>query len=57
MSKHKAEVECTKHCKSRNHGQILTSAITKRSVSDEALAAFIKATCANFLKAFDYEVI
>lgn len=50
------EVDCTKRCKSRLHGQSLTSAITKRSVSDESLASFIKSTCANFAKAFDFEV-
>ncbi|XP_053614873.1 inhibitor of Bruton tyrosine kinase [Plodia interpunctella] len=55
MSKNKAEVDCTRRCKSRSHGQALTSAITKRSSSDEALACFIKATCANFVKAFDFE--
>ncbi|XP_022826832.1 inhibitor of Bruton tyrosine kinase isoform X1 [Spodoptera litura] len=55
MSKHKAEVDCTVRCRSRSHGQALTSAITKRSISDQALASFIKATCANFNKAFDFE--
>nr|XP_049701177.1 inhibitor of Bruton tyrosine kinase [Helicoverpa armigera] len=55
MSKHKAEVDCTSRCRSRSHGQALTSAITKRSISDEALASFIKGTCANFIKAFDFE--
>lgn len=49
------EVDCTKRCKSRVHGQVLTSAITKRSISDESLASFIKSTCANFAKAFDFE--
>ncbi|KAI8421624.1 hypothetical protein MSG28_009633 [Choristoneura fumiferana] len=49
------EVDCTRRCKSRLHGQVLTGAITKRSVSDEALASFIKATCANFIHAFDFE--
>ncbi|CAK1552996.1 unnamed protein product [Leptosia nina] len=49
------EADCTKKCKSRSHGQIITSAITKRSVSDASLASFIKATCANFTKAFDFE--
>lgn len=49
------EVDCTKNCKSRQHGQSITSAITKRSVSDESLASFIKNTCANFPKAFDFE--
>ncbi|XP_045501851.1 inhibitor of Bruton tyrosine kinase [Colias croceus] len=51
----KPEADCTKKCKSRTHGQILTSAITKRSISDASLASFIKATCANFTKAFDFE--
>lgn len=55
MSKHKVEVDCTPRCRSRSHGQALTSAITKRSVSDEALASFIRGTCANFIKAFDFE--
>ncbi|XP_037294950.1 inhibitor of Bruton tyrosine kinase isoform X1 [Manduca sexta] len=55
MSKYKAEVDCTIRCKSRAHGQVLTGAITKRSLTDEALASFIKATCANFIKAFDHE--
>ncbi|KAF9424946.1 hypothetical protein HW555_000247 [Spodoptera exigua] len=55
MSKHKAEVDCTARCRSRSHGQALTSAITKRSISDQALASFIKGTCANFVKAFDFE--
>lgn len=50
------EVDCTRRCKSRIHGQILTSAITKRSASDESFASFIKSTCANFAKAFDFEV-
>lgn len=56
MSKNKPEVDCTRRCKSRSHGQALTSAITKRSITDEALTSFIKATCANFVKAFDFEV-
>lgn len=56
MSKHKAEVDCTNRCQSRSHGQALTSAITKRSISDKDLASYIKGTCANFVKAFDSEV-
>lgn len=56
MSKNKPEVDCTKWCRSRKHGQIITSAITKRSISDKELASFIKGTCANFNKAFDFEV-
>ncbi|KAM3963343.1 LOW QUALITY PROTEIN: inhibitor of Bruton tyrosine kinase [Aphomia sociella] len=55
MSKNKVEVDCTRKCRSRNHGQALTSAITKRSSTDKSLACFIKATCANFVKAFDFE--
>ncbi|XP_026762942.2 inhibitor of Bruton tyrosine kinase [Galleria mellonella] len=55
MSRNKAEVDCTRRCRSRNHGQALTSAITKRSSSDKSLACFIKATCANFIKSFDFE--
>ncbi|XP_059059647.1 inhibitor of Bruton tyrosine kinase [Achroia grisella] len=55
MSKNKIDVDCTRRCRSRNHGEMLTSAITKRSKSDQSLACFIKATCANFVKAFDFE--
>ncbi|XP_013162963.1 PREDICTED: inhibitor of Bruton tyrosine kinase [Papilio xuthus] len=55
MSKINIDVDCTRRCRSKSHGQALTSAITKRSVNDESLASFIKATCANFTKAFDYE--
>ncbi|XP_068620269.1 inhibitor of Bruton tyrosine kinase [Battus philenor] len=55
MSKINIDVDCTRRCRSRSHGQVLTSAITKRSVNDESLASFIKATCANFTKAFDFE--
>ncbi|XP_063626736.1 inhibitor of Bruton tyrosine kinase [Cydia splendana] len=51
----KIDVDCTRRCRSRRHGQALTGAITKRSVSDQALASFIKATCANFIQAFDFE--
>lgn len=56
MSKINIDVDCTRRCRSKSHGQALTSAITKRSVRDESLASFIKATCANFTKAFDFEV-
>ncbi|KPJ10509.1 Inhibitor of Bruton tyrosine kinase [Papilio machaon] len=55
MSKINVDVDCTRRCRSKSHGQALTSAITKRSVNDESLASFIKATCANFTKAFDFE--
>ncbi|VVC95937.1 unnamed protein product [Leptidea sinapis] len=51
----KFEPDCTRRCKSNLHGQTLTSAITKRSVSDLSLASFVKATCFNFTKSFDYE--
>ncbi|CAK1584728.1 unnamed protein product [Parnassius mnemosyne] len=55
MNKINVDIDCTRRCRSRSHGQALTSAITKRSVNDESLASYIKATCANFTKAFDYE--
>ncbi|RVE44903.1 hypothetical protein evm_010450 [Chilo suppressalis] len=55
MSKNKVEVDCTRRCRSRSHGQALTSAITKRSITDQSLVSFIKSTCANFVKAFDFE--
>ncbi|XP_013137356.1 PREDICTED: inhibitor of Bruton tyrosine kinase [Papilio polytes] len=55
MSKINLDIDCTRRCRSKRCGQSLTSAITKRCVSDECLASFIKATCANFTKAFDFE--
>lgn len=51
------EVDCTRICNSRQHGSVLTSAVTKRAVSDTALASFFRCTCSNFLNIIDYEVI
>ncbi|KAL4702492.1 hypothetical protein ACJJTC_014635 [Scirpophaga incertulas] len=55
MSKNKLELDCTRQCQSHRHGQLLTSVITKRSLTDKALASFIKCTCANFCKVYDPE--
>lgn len=55
MSQNKIEMDCTRKCKSREHGAVITSSITKRSVSDVALASFIWSTCSNFIQAFDHE--
>lgn len=50
------EYDCTKKCKNQNHGSSITNALTKRSITDEKLAAFIAKTCRNFAEVLDYEV-
>lgn len=37
--------ECTSQCRSIEHGNIITAAITKRSISDAELCAFLNYTC------------
>lgn len=46
--------ECTNHCKSRQHGDIITSAISKRGVSDTELCAFLNFTCCRCESVTDY---
>lgn len=47
--------DCTNNCKSIQHGEIITSAISKRSVSDEDLCAFLNYTCCKCESVIDYE--
>lgn len=49
------EKDCTERCKSNEHGSCITSAITKRSITDKQLASFIKSVCNNFTQVLDYE--
>lgn len=53
---HNYDYECTKKCKCRNHGDRITSAITKKAISDENLIRFIAKTCRNFSQILDHEV-
>ncbi|ALC41431.1 CG8060 [Drosophila busckii] len=48
------EYDCTAKCRQRQHGNILTAALTKRSIDDGNLAAFVAKTCANFSNIRDY---
>ncbi|KAH8397186.1 hypothetical protein KR215_010290 [Drosophila sulfurigaster] len=48
------EYDCTAKCRQREHGNNITAAITKRSIDDQKLAAFIAKTCANFNNIRDY---
>jgi len=51
------EYDCTKKCKNLNHANIITAALTKRSISNNHLAAFIAKTCRNFSDIVDEGVI
>ncbi|XP_052871018.1 inhibitor of Bruton tyrosine kinase-like, partial [Anopheles cruzii] len=44
------DYECTAKC---NHGNAITAALTKRSVPDKQLAAFVAKTCRNFANVID----
>ncbi|KAH8369839.1 hypothetical protein KR093_001095 [Drosophila rubida] len=48
------EYDCTIKCRQRQHGNIITAALTKRSIDDQQLSAFIAKTCANFSNIRDY---
>lgn len=50
------DYDCTKKCRNPEHGKIINCAITKRSIENELLAAFIAKTCRNFSGITDYEV-
>ncbi|XP_053664710.1 inhibitor of Bruton tyrosine kinase [Anopheles marshallii] len=47
------DYECTKKCRLVSHGNAITAALTKRSISDELLAAYIAKTCRNFAHVVD----
>lgn len=49
------DYDCTKKCKNVNHGSKITSSITKRGISDEALASYIAKICRNFTDVLDEE--
>lgn len=42
------EKDCTSSCQSLIHGCVISSAITKRAVTDKQLAAYINFLCGNF---------
>ncbi|XP_058449485.1 inhibitor of Bruton tyrosine kinase [Malaya genurostris] len=47
------DYECTKKCHLLSHGNAITAALTKKSISDELLAAFIAKSCRNFVDILD----
>ncbi|XP_004537512.1 inhibitor of Bruton tyrosine kinase [Ceratitis capitata] len=47
------EYDCTRKCRLVHHGSQISAALTKRTISDEQLAAFIAKTCANFMDIVD----
>ncbi|XP_052871449.1 inhibitor of Bruton tyrosine kinase-like, partial [Anopheles cruzii] len=47
------DYECTAKCRLVSHGNAITAALTKRSVPDKQLAAFVAKTCRNFANVLD----
>ncbi|XP_067631426.1 inhibitor of Bruton tyrosine kinase [Eurosta solidaginis] len=47
------EYDCTCKCGYLKHGNRITAALTKRSIEDEQLGAFIAKTCANYADIVD----
>lgn len=47
------EYDCTRKCRLREHGNVITNALTKRSMDDEKLAAYVAKTCCNFADIVD----
>lgn len=47
------EYDCTSKCRLRLHGNAITSALTKRSIEDDKLAAYVAKTCCNFADILD----
>lgn len=50
------DYDCTKKCKKIDHGNAITAALTKRSISNEKLAKYISKICRNFAEILDEEV-
>ncbi|EDW58880.1 inhibitor of Bruton tyrosine kinase [Drosophila virilis] len=48
------DYDCTVKCRQVQHGNCITAALTKRSIEDQPLAAFVAKTCANFANITDY---
>lgn len=48
--------DCTKKCRNLEHGNAIVAALTKRSISNEKLAAYIAKICKNFAEIFDEDV-
>ncbi|XP_054736672.1 inhibitor of Bruton tyrosine kinase [Anastrepha obliqua] len=47
------EYDCTRKCRCVEHGNRITAALTKRSIDDDQLGAFIAKTCANYMDIVD----
>lgn len=50
------DYECTRKCHLPHHGNAITAALTKKSVSDELLAAYVAKFCRNFAEILDDQV-
>lgn len=51
------EYDCTRKCRYVEHGNRITAALTKRSIGDDYLGAYIAKTCANYIDIVDDLVI
>ncbi|XP_063697660.1 LOW QUALITY PROTEIN: inhibitor of Bruton tyrosine kinase-like [Culicoides brevitarsis] len=49
------DYDCTRKCRKSEHGNSITAALTKRSISNEKLARFIAKKCRNFAEILDDE--
>lgn len=47
------EYDCTRKCRLTAHGNAITSALTKRSIENEELAAYLAKTCCNYADILD----
>ncbi|XP_029709286.1 inhibitor of Bruton tyrosine kinase [Aedes albopictus] len=47
------DYECTRKCHLPHHGNAITAALTKKSVSDELLATYVAKLCRNFAEILD----
>lgn len=47
------DYDCTRKCRLRIHGNAITTALTKRSMDDNNLAAYVAKTCCNFADIVD----
>ncbi|XP_014103138.2 inhibitor of Bruton tyrosine kinase [Bactrocera oleae] len=47
------EYDCTRKCRYVEHGNRITAALTKRSIGDDYLGAYIAKTCANYIDIVD----
>lgn len=51
-----ADFECTRKCKNVVHGNLITSAITKRAIDETLLISYLTKICRNVLENTDDKV-